>query len=93
METKISKLAELKIARMGSKNSLGGLVGIIVRISYSCFLPLILGPVYSFFFFFFLCLFRAAPGAYGDSQARGLIGAAAAGLCHSHSNARSEPCL
>jgi len=31
-----------------------------------------------FFFFFFLsfCLFGAAPGAYGGSQARGLIGAA-----------------
>ena len=28
---------------------------------------------------------------YGGSQARGLIGAVAAGLRHSHSNARSEP--
>ena len=38
------------------------------------------------------CLFRAAPVAGRDSQARGLIGAAAASLCHSHShsNARSE---
>ena len=43
--------------------------------------------------FFFLCLFRAAPTSYGGSQARGLIGATAAGLCHSHSNARSEPRL
>ena len=52
---------------------------------------------YSFFFFFCLfCLFaffRAAPVAYGDSQARGLIGAVAAGLHHSHSNTRSEPHL
>ena len=31
------------------------------------------------------CLFRAAPAAYGDSQASGQIGAAAAGLHHSHS--------
>ena len=31
--------------------------------------------------------------AYGCSQARGLIGAVAAGLCHSHSNTGSEPCL
>jgi len=31
--------------------------------------------------------------AYGGSQARGLTGAAAAGLCQSHSNARSEPHL
>ena len=52
-----------------------------------------------FFFFFVFCLFVvvivvvaiswAAPAAYGGSQARGLIGAVAAGLCHSHSNARS----
>ena len=28
--------------------------------------------------------------AYGDSQARGLIGAVAAGLCQSHSNVGSE---
>ena len=40
---------------------------------------------YSFFLFFFL---RAAPAAYRSSQARGLNGAAAAGLHHSHS--RSE---
>ena len=36
--------------------------------------------------FFFFCLFRAAPTAYGSSQARGGIGAGAAGLCHSHSH-------
>ena len=30
--------------------------------------------------FFFFFLFRAAPVAYGGSQARGLIGATAAGL-------------
>ena len=35
------------------------------------------------------CLFRAAPTAYGGSQARSQIGAVVAGLCHSHSNARS----
>ena len=32
----------------------------------------------------------AAPAAYGGSQARGRIGAVAAGLCQSHSNAGSE---
>ena len=58
---------------------------------------------FSFVFFcfvlFLFLLFRATPAAYGDSQARGQIGAVAAGLCHSHSimpqpcNARSEPCL
>ena len=31
--------------------------------------------------------------AYGGSQARGLIGATAAGLRHSHSSSGSEPCL
>ena len=30
---------------------------------------------------------------HGDSQARGLIGAVATGLHHSHSNARSKPHL
>ena len=37
-------------------------------------------------------LFRATPTAYGGSQARGWIGAAAASLCHSHShsNGRSQ---
>ena len=39
-----------------------------------------------FFFFFSFCLFKAAPMAYGGTQARGRIGAVAAGLCHSHSN-------
>ena len=46
-----------------------------------------------FFFFFVLCLFRVTPTAHGGSQARGPIGATAAGLCHSHSNARSELAL
>ena len=49
-----------------------------------------------YFIFIYLCtdlLFRATPVAYVSSQARGRSGAAAAGLCHSHSNARSELCL
>ena len=46
-----------------------------------------------FFFFNFLFLFRAEPAAHGRSHARGQIGAAAAGLHHSHGNARSEPRL
>ena len=36
------------------------------------------------------CLFRAAPAAYGSSQAGGRIGATAAGLHHNHSNAKLE---
>ena len=48
----------------------------------------------SFFFFFGLfAISWAAPVAYGDSQARGLIGAVATGLRQSHSNAGSEPRL
>ena len=38
--------------------------------------------MYILFFFFF----RVIPAAYGNSQARGRIRAAAAGLHHSHSN-------
>ena len=41
----------------------------------------------------FLSFPRAAPTAHGGSQARGLIGAVAASLCHSHSNTGSEPHL
>ena len=40
-----------------------------------------------------VCVFafsRAAPEAYGGSQARGIIGAVATSLCHSYSNSGSE---
>ena len=37
-----------------------------------------------------ILLSRAEPAAYGSSQARDPMGATAAGLCHSHSNAGSE---
>ena len=36
------------------------------------------------------CLSRTAPSAYGGSQAKGRIGAPAAGLHHSHSSVGSE---
>ena len=42
-----------------------------------------------FLLFFVFCLFRAAPMAYGGSQERGQIGAAATDLCHSRSNVGS----
>ena len=45
---------------------------------------------------FFFCLFAiswATPVACGGSQARGLMGAIAASLSQSHSNAGSEPRL
>ena len=41
----------------------------------------------------FVLLFRATGTAYGSSQARGGIGATAAGLHLSHSNVGSELCL
>ena len=51
-------------------------------------------PYKCFFLFFifltFLPLLRAVPTAYGGSQARGLIGAVAAGLSHSHSSSGYE---
>ena len=43
-----------------------------------------------FFFFGLFAFSRAAPAAYGGSQARGRMRAVATGLCHSHSNAGSE---
>ena len=46
--------------------------------------------------FIYFCLFafsRATPSAYGCSQARGPIGAVAAGLPQSHRNVGSEPRL
>ena len=46
-----------------------------------------------FFFFFFFLLFRAASVAHGRSQARGWIGAVAAGLYHCHSHLGSKPRL
>ena len=45
----------------------------------------------TFTVFFLLC--NVTSVAHGGSQARGGIGAVATGLCHSHSNIRSEPHL
>ena len=50
-------------------------------------------PLLDSFLFLFFCFFRSAPVAYGSSQARGWIRAAAAGLHHRHSNIGSEPHL
>ena len=44
-------------------------------------------------FFFLLLLFGAVPEVYESSRARGQMGAATAGLHHSHGNAKSEPRL
>ena len=51
------------------------------------------GDLFSFLFLFFFAISWATPEAYGASQARGRIGAAAAGLRQSHSNTGSEPHL
>ena len=48
------------------------------------------GRVLGVLIFFF---FRAPPLAYGSSQGRGQIRAAAASLYHNHSNTRSQPRL
>ena len=66
--------------------------------SFSCCLiiPLLLSSLcpfpYNFLIFFCVCVcllfLWATPAAYGDSQARGLIGAVAAGLRQSHSKCR-----
>ena len=45
-----------------------------------------------YYYYYYYLLFKATPGAYGGSQARGLMGATATVLHHSHINARSEPC-
>ena len=46
---------------------------------------------FRFLVFFFFLLFRASLAVYGTFQARDPVRAAAAGLQHSHSNARSLP--
>ena len=53
--------------------------------------------VYSVFLFLFflgvvvvVLLFRAAPVAYGSSEARGPVGATAVGLSHNQSNSGSK---
>ena len=49
--------------------------------------------IFKNYLFIYFCIFRAAPAAYGSSNARGQIGAVVAGLRCSHSNARYEPHL
>ena len=53
-------------------------------------------PAFILFYFIFVVVVAiswAAPAAYGGSQARGGIGATAAGLHHSHSTNGSKPSL
>ena len=65
-----------------------------IRPSALCIAPQAWGSSFpAALFFFFSAISWAAPVAYGGSQARGLIGAVAAGLRQSHSNVGSEPRL
>ena len=57
------------------------------------FIYIIFNLIYLFIYFCLFAISWAAPAAYGGSQTRGLIGAVAAGLRQSHSNAGSEPHL
>ena len=61
-----------------------------------CLFPLPAPFLFFYFLFLFIYFFAiswAASAAYGDSQARSLIGAVATGLYQSHSNAGSKPRL
>ena len=49
--------------------------------------------IYFFKLYTFFSFFKGTPVAYGISQTRSWIRATDAVLCHSHSNARSEPYL
>ena len=59
---------------------------------FACLMFFIYSFIYSYlsFPFFSFLSFRAAPAAYGGSQARGRMGAAASSLCHTHGNAGSK---
>ena len=56
--------------------------GLTMSVIYFCMDPWFI----LFIYLVFLLYLWAAPAAYGDSQARGRIGAAATGLRQSHSN-------
>ena len=57
---------------------------------YRAYWEVCLGTTLKTFFFCLFAISWAAPAACGHSQARGLIGAVAVGLCWSHSNAGAE---
>ena len=74
-----------------------GCLFVLFRVSFSVqkLLSLIRSHlfIYLFIYFVFLPFLGPLPWHMGYSRARGLIGAVAASLCQSHSNAGSEPCL
>ena len=79
------------------ESSLADFIHVEIYINNFLFrIQILIGFLNLFLFIYFLiflpfCLLRATPMAYGGFQDRGLIGAVSAGLCHSHSNTRSEP--
>ena len=68
-------------------------VFLMVSFAVQKLLSLIRSHWFVYLFIYLFIYFRAAHVAYGSSQARSWIRAAAAGLHHSHSNARTEPPL
>ena len=64
-----------------------------IHYNYSFSLKYIYIFVFCLFVVVVVAISWAAPTAYGGSQARGLIGAVATGLHHSHNNAGSKPRL
>ena len=90
-------MARREVAHPGQwvqgKKSSAGLMTLLLSHSRSSFYPSPVMLLACSFFLFLFCLSRAAPMAYGGSQARGRIKAAAAGLHHSPSNTESEPRL
>ena len=72
----------LPIICLGNHSSLKPLLGVASSVQF-CFV----------FVFGLFAISWPTPMAYGGSQDRGLIGAVAASLRQSHSNAGSEPCL
>ena len=56
-------------------------------------IALLIVPIHFIYLFCLFAISWAALAAYGGSQARGRIGAIAAGLRQSHSNVGSEPRL
>ena len=95
-----SSWIKLRTRGLGSKAQIHiiGLCGLATSLTQFCFVFKIYSTSHRnlFFSFFFFCLFAiswAALLAYGGSQARGWVGAIAAGLCQSHSNVGSESCM
>ena len=66
---------------------------LIVTFVHILFLVIFISCFFFFLLFFFFCFFQGCTAAYGGSQAGGPIGATAASLHHSHSDARFEPHL